>query len=76
MPYACQTLDIVSFYFPNLLEEKTLKTPWQEWHKNILAGRKEKIQSGKATFITLKELKTDQGSGALSEKLACHARTL
>jgi len=29
-----------------------------EWHKNILAGRKEKIQSGKATFITLKELKS------------------
>jgi len=28
-----------------------------EWHKNILAGRKEKIQSGKATFISLKELK-------------------
>jgi len=28
-----------------------------EWHRNILADRKEKMQSGKATFISLKELK-------------------
>ena len=29
-----------------------------EWHKSILADRKEKIKSGKATFISLRELKT------------------
>jgi hypothetical protein len=28
-----------------------------EWHKNILAERREKMQSGKAKFITIEELK-------------------
>lgn len=32
-----------------------------EWHKEILAERKEKIESGQANFISLEELKSKYG---------------
>lgn len=40
-------------------EPAGIKPP--EWHEEILAERKEKIESGNANFISLKELKSKHG---------------
>jgi len=36
-------------------DDTVLEPP--KWHKNILAERREKMQSGKAKFITIEEIK-------------------
>ena len=43
-----------------LYEESEIESP--EWHRDILEGRKRKIENGKAEFISLEELKASRKS--------------
>ncbi|WP_373498409.1 addiction module protein [Desulfococcus sp.] len=42
-----------------LHENGDMATP--EWHENILAQRKKNIENGRASFISLSELKASRG---------------
>ncbi len=42
-------------------EEQDIESP--EWHKEILKGRKKKIETGKAEFISIEDLKYSTHKG-------------
>ena len=53
-----ERLQVMEAIWDSLLyDEIEIETP--NWHKNILAERKKKIDEGKAEFISIKELKAN-----------------
>ncbi len=40
------------------LRDEGHELPSPEWHGSVLSGRRERIESGKATFMTFDELKS------------------
>ncbi len=54
-----ERLQIMEALWDSLLyDESEIESP--EWHKNILSERKRKIESGRAEFISIKELKASK----------------
>ncbi len=43
-----------------LHDETNIESP--QWHKNVLAERKSKIENGEAEFVSIKKLKTKHRS--------------
>ncbi|OQY60252.1 MAG: cysteine methyltransferase [Desulfobacteraceae bacterium 4572_88] len=56
-----ERLQIMEALWDSLLyDEIEIESP--EWHRNILADRKRKIEEGKAEFVSIKELKANSRS--------------
>ena len=56
-----ECLKIMEAIWDSLLHDETnIESP--QWHKNVLAERKSKIENGEAEFVSIKKLKTKHRS--------------
>ncbi len=56
-----ERLKIMEAIWDSLLHDETnIESP--QWHKNVLAERKSKIENGEAEFVSIKKLKTKHRS--------------